>query len=86
MRRSLETARAADLVLWLSETGEDPLPPDFSRENVVGVRTKADLGAARATDGALAISSKTGEGLDRSVAAIAERARATVGDFDEPLR
>ncbi len=84
VRRSLEAARAADLVLWLSETGDDPLPPDFSRETSFSVRTKIDLGASRATDNALAISSKTGEGLDRLISTIAERARGSVGDFEQP--
>lgn len=43
IRRSLAAARAADLTLWLSESGLEPLPDLISRETWVPVRTKADL-------------------------------------------
>ncbi|MGQ0455907.1 MAG: tRNA uridine-5-carboxymethylaminomethyl(34) synthesis GTPase MnmE [Hyphomicrobium sp.] len=84
MRRSFEAARAADLVLWLSEGGADPRPPEFSRETSFDVCTKADLARGAVKPGTLAISSKSGEGLDDLVRLIAERCRTAVGDGVEP--
>ncbi|MEQ1671883.1 MAG: tRNA uridine-5-carboxymethylaminomethyl(34) synthesis GTPase MnmE, partial [Hyphomicrobium sp.] len=46
IRRSLAAARAADLNLWLSETGNESSPSEISRETLVMVRTKLDLGTS----------------------------------------
>ena len=45
IKRSLATARAADLVLWLSEPGasDEAIPVDISRETFLRVATKMDL-------------------------------------------
>jgi tRNA modification GTPase len=83
VRRSLETARAADLVIWLSEAGDDPAPAEFSRETRLDVRSKADL-ARHESGSALAVSSRTGDGLDRLIALIAERCRSAIGDDAAP--
>ncbi|MFN0218328.1 MAG: tRNA uridine-5-carboxymethylaminomethyl(34) synthesis GTPase MnmE [Hyphomicrobium sp.] len=50
IRRSFEAARAADLVLWLSESGVEPRPDNVSRESLIDVRTKADLSEGAAND------------------------------------
>ena len=44
IKRSLATARAADLVLWLSEPGaaDEVIPVDISRETLLRVATKVD--------------------------------------------
>lgn len=85
IRRSFEAARTADIVLWLSETGADPRPAEFSRETSFDVRTKTDLGAPELVGEAqLAISSKTGAGIDKLIAVIAERCRNAIGDHEQP--
>ena len=77
IRRTLERARDADLILWLDDTGEQQ-PPDFvgARRHV---RTKADeLGSViNPDDFDLVISARTGNGLDNlldAIAALADRA------------
>lgn len=95
IRRSFNAARAADLVIWLSETGGDSPPSEISRETALTVRSKADLvakagvnngGAANGGDGGqgLAISSVTGDGLDQLAEIITARASAAVGDPSSP--
>ncbi len=86
IRRSLEAARAAHLVLWLTESGGDAVPGLISRETSLIVRTKVDIGtplACRPLGGeagvAHAISAKTGAGLDVLVRLIADRAAQAVG-------
>jgi len=83
IRRSMSTARAADLVLWLTESGLDAPPSEISRETTVVVRSKADL-APDGPNGALAVSSVTGTGLDRLTQEIAARAADVVGWQDAP--
>jgi tRNA modification GTPase len=76
IRRSFLVAERADLVLWLSEAGSPPIEPPEAvlkdNRNVLEVRSKADLAdpAQReaAPDDAIAISIKTGEGLDELMA------------------
>ncbi len=46
IRRSFAAAREADLNLWLSETGSESPPSEISRETLVEVRTKSDLGTS----------------------------------------
>ena len=86
IRRSLAAARAANLVLWLTESGADPAPETISRETSLSVRTKVDLGLSPASrsfgadaEVALSISAKTGAGLDDLVRLIAGRAAQAVG-------
>lgn len=92
IRRSLAAARDADLNLWLSETGLDTAPKEISRETILEVRTKSDLDSSLSPrpsgeDGAiLAVSAKTGAGLDDLIKVIAARSAAAVGDDgDVPL-
>lgn len=112
IRRSLMAARAANLTLWLTETGLDSPPNEISRETLFAIRTKSDLAfpvegesAATASRGepaasilalpalatltratsTLAISTKTGAGMDELIRLIAARARdAMAVDADTP--
>lgn len=86
IRRTLAAARGADLNIWLSETGLDSPPSEISRETLLAVRTKIDL-ESDAQPGhretALAISTKTGDGvgdLIRQIAGHAERAMSIDGE------
>jgi tRNA modification GTPase len=85
IRRSLATARNADLVIWLNERGDSDMPPEFSRETSLEIRSKADL-ARESTAGAggLAISTVSGEGIDALVQEITRRAEQAVGRDTEP--
>ena len=83
IRRSLAAARDADLVLWLSETGEANQPPEFSRETSLVIRSKADLASESSLDG-IAVSAVTGAGLDRLIEEITRRAELAVGSRSEP--
>lgn len=66
---ALRSAEEADLVLWVEDC-RDPSPPPTLQRPVIRIRNKIDLGAA--TDGAgIFTSAKTGEGVDRLIAAIA---------------
>lgn len=78
--RTLDRAKQADLLLWLSEGGATPAPREgfgFGAE-VLTVATKADVFPA--PSGRLAISAKTGLGLDQLFSHIFERARERLGD------
>lgn len=66
--RARNVLAAADIVLWLG-------PPDEAPEGSVRVHSKADL-APPPRDADLAVSSVTGEGLDRLTALLCERAAA----------
>ncbi|HML27810.1 MAG TPA: tRNA uridine-5-carboxymethylaminomethyl(34) synthesis GTPase MnmE [Hyphomicrobium sp.] len=87
IRRSLAVAHNADLILWLAEKAESIPPLGFSRETSLVIRSKADLphesqpGPEFAD---LAISAKTGAGLDRLIAVISQRAQQAVGSQTDP--
>lgn len=83
IRRSLAAAREADLVIWLAENADSKLPDDISRETSLVVRSKSDLDIESNFDG-LAISAVTGEGIDRLIDQITQRASQAVGDQTEP--
>jgi tRNA modification GTPase len=76
IRRSLKAAHEANLVVWLSETGLDSPPNDISRETILAVRSKADVRPAE--PGTLAISAKTGAGIDALIQAIAIAAQSAM--------
>lgn len=86
MRRTLERAAAADLVLWVvdatSDEGRSPVAGEgFDRPSVTVVN-KCDLrpgGSGRSVEGDLLVSALTGEGLDRLVAHIGARAAEAAG-------
>lgn len=85
--RTLERIGKADLLLWLSEGGAAPVPEEIAAGahdvEVVRVSTKADLHPPAA--GLLAVSAKTGDGLEYLLDRIAERARESVGDGTSAL-
>lgn len=91
IRRSLETADAANLVVWLSETGLDSLPEAISRETILDVRTKSDLDAGPerpeplADPQTLAISAKTGAGLEALIRRISEAAASAMAVGADPV-
>jgi len=81
--RALERAKSADLILWLSETGE---PSDFARSiegsEVWPIFTKCDLahGGDQVPPDAVSISAETGQNLDILIERITDFARAAGGD------
>jgi tRNA modification GTPase len=83
IRRSLAAARDADLVIWLAENPESIPALRFSRETSLVIRSKADLPHESAFEG-LALSAKTGSGIDRLIAEIAGRASQAVGSQSAP--
>jgi tRNA modification GTPase len=78
--RTLERARRADLLLWLSEGGRAAPPDDVAGEGVelLQVATKSDI--AESAKDRLAISARTGAGLDVLCDAIFDRAKERLGD------
>lgn len=74
--RSIERSKSADLVLWLFD-GQGSDEPRLDLETPVQrVRTKTDLGMESNEDGVgIAISTKTGLGVDVMLAAVADFAR-----------
>src|SRR6202046_2587248 len=72
--RARRRAESADLTLWLSD-GDDREPPSLNSPPLA-VRTKADLNGAdtRAGTADLAISARTGAGIERLLDVIAELA------------
>lgn len=77
--RSRRRIDQADLVLWLCEPGGDAPPP--LSVPVLVVATKVDLSEA-VPDGAIAVSARTGLGLDRLLAALERSAEASLGSGD----
>jgi len=90
IRRTLGRARAADLVLWLT----DPTAPETTSaprlavapDRVLVVANKYDLLDTKVlqplAEGAIAVSAVTGFGMDRLVRRLAAIARARVGDTE----
>jgi tRNA modification GTPase len=74
--RARRRADAADLVLWLTESGPvDQSALATERRPALQVRTKIDLAQEGFSTGSIAVSAKTGQGIDRlldSITAIAE--------------
>lgn len=86
--RTLDRIPRADLLLWLSEGGAATAPPlEIAARSleveIVRVATKADLHPRAA--GGLAVSAKTGAGLEELLDRIAKRARERVGDGSSAL-
>lgn len=92
IRRTLETARAADLILWLVDPGapEVQLPDDLVplADRVLMVRNKADLlpagGPPVLPDDSVLVSAKTGQGLDELTARLTAIARDRLDDRGQP--
>jgi tRNA modification GTPase len=81
--RARRRAESADLILWLSDGGEDQAPPGLGTPTLA-VRTKIDLKRAE-TPTDLAISAKTGAGFDRMLDAIAELAEERMSSAEPAL-
>jgi tRNA modification GTPase len=89
IRRTLEHAREADLVLWLSDASAPAVapPPDVSGrgENFfLPIATKIDIPGAALEPGMLGVSAKTGAGLPELIARLADIGRNRVGDLSSP--
>lgn len=83
IRRSLATAGEANLVVWLSETGLDSPPKAISRETILEIRTKSDLHPA--APGGLAISTKTGAGIEALIGRIKDAAASAMAVGADPV-
>ncbi len=92
MRRTRARARDADLVLWLVDATDldQPVPADLDvrGERMLVVVNKFDLLDTNVLqplpDGAVAISARTGFGLDRLTLRLAAYARARIGSDETP--
>jgi tRNA modification GTPase len=92
IRRTFETARAADLILWLVDPAapEIQLPADLIplADRVLIVRNKADLiktGTPPALpDDSVLLSAKTGQGLEDLTARLAAIAKDRLDDRGQP--
>ena len=72
--RARRRADEADLTLWLSESASAADAGQERQRPILPVRTKSDLGGVNSPQGSLAVSAKTGEGIDRLLDAIADSA------------
>ncbi|MEQ1615737.1 MAG: tRNA uridine-5-carboxymethylaminomethyl(34) synthesis GTPase MnmE [Hyphomicrobiaceae bacterium] len=92
IRRTVDRARGADLVVWLDEVTASPGQPRLAAGgqgwtgDTVVVRSKADLDPQRTrSTGSLWLSTLTGEGVDDLIREIVDRARLKIGiDDAEP--
>lgn len=89
VRRSLARARDAELVIWLSDVtvAEASLPPEIAErgQSVLFVDNKIDLLDAGANSrGRLAVSAKTGAGIDDLSRRLAKLAGERIGDSEAP--
>jgi tRNA modification GTPase len=84
IRRALEHARGADLVIWLSDAsiGEAAPPPDLG-DNVLPVTSKIDL--VDGTGDKLGVSAKTGAGMSELTERLAAIVRERLGVTDSPV-
>ena len=74
--RARRRAREADLTLWLTESAPaaPAVAPPAGEGPILDVRTKIDRTSASPPAGAIAVSARTGEGVDRLLEAIAAAA------------
>lgn len=91
IRRSLQRADQADLIIWIDDAGQAPVePPESIRTRAADtlyVVNKVDLaGEAQVcrSPEALAVSAKTGENLDILIKRIARVARERMAPREEP--
>jgi tRNA modification GTPase len=88
IRRALERAKDADLVLWLREAlgPASPAPEALTARGarLIEVVTKIDLAPAVPTEDALPLSVKTGAGLDRLIARLADEVRQAADIGESP--
>jgi tRNA modification GTPase len=83
IRRALSRMREADLVLWLEDlTGVPSFMAAVGGENApetLRVANKIDIASRAVPDGAIAISARTGEGVDRLLTELLRRVRGQIG-------
>ena len=83
VKRARARAEVADLRLWVRAPGDpEGEAVAFARPDDLTVWTKSDLGAG--DPGGLSVSTKTGAGLDRLHAALADRLRRDLSGADFP--
>jgi len=75
IERARTRAEHADLVLWLSDRAETdaPLVREHDEGQSIRIRTKSDLVGRSAAPLDIAISTRTGEGIDALLALVRER-------------
>lgn len=87
IRRAIAQAREGDLVIWLTDASglETTPPPDLAElgDRLLQVQNKADLVPEGPVSG-LAISAKTGAGIDELGRKLAEAAKARIGTSEMP--
>lgn len=83
IRRTLEHARGADLVIWLSDAsiGEAPPPPELG-DKVLPVTSKTDL--VDGCEDKLGVSAKTGAGMSELTERLAALVRERIGVTESP--
>lgn len=88
IRRTLERARRADVILWVSDGYADaePLPRELADAGarVINVENKVDIRPGLKATDAIAVSALTGEGLSELVRCLVEAVRERVGTLDHP--
>jgi len=89
IQRALARAEAADIVIALYDgtrwPDQDPATAAYTGDHVISVVNKADVMAdPPGQTGVLAVSAKTGAGLNRLLDAVADRLKAAVGDKKTP--
>ncbi len=89
IRRALDRAARSDLVLWLRDaTAPDVPPPDAIAERggvkIIEAVNKIDLAPSFEAGGAIALSVKTGAGLDLLISRLAEKARDAADMGENP--
>lgn len=86
IRRSLESMREADLVLWVEEIAgtSSPAMPESAHggPDILRIASKSDLASAPVPPTIIAISALTGAGLDTLLAELLERARSQIGGIE----
>jgi tRNA modification GTPase len=88
IRRTLERAAQADLVLWLHDATnpESGSPPRIGGEaRIIEVINKIDLAQAPEGCSALPLSVSTGEGLDHLIAQLTEEVRSAADVGENPV-
>ncbi len=86
IRRTLTRAQSADLVLWLTESGEAMDLSGLPEAPILRIRSKCDLGAIESDPEQMhRLSAHSGEGVNELLDLIAERARLTLKPEEPPL-
>jgi tRNA modification GTPase len=90
IRRTLAYARGADLIVWLSDASvadAAPPPPELAARGdtfFLAVANKIDIPGAQSLADALAVSARTGAGIDPLTRRIGDIARDRVGVSEAP--